>query len=74
VRRGTFYAFQPDNGESFHEYAAEVALRYYQEHRVILAGGRLRRPAFKCGPTENRTAWSRLVVEFFAGIDLVPAC
>jgi hypothetical protein len=31
-------------------------------------------PAFKCGPAENRRAWTLLAGEFFAGIDRTPAC
>ncbi len=40
VRGGTYYAFQPDNGESVHEYAAELALRYFREQRAALAGAK----------------------------------
>src|SRR5690606_9231625 len=35
VRGGTYYAFQPGNG--VWEYAAELAIRYYREHRDVLA-------------------------------------
>jgi hypothetical protein len=71
VRGGTYYAFQPGNG--VWEYAAELAIRYYREHRSMQLG---RRPpkAFKCGPPENALAWKLLVDEFFAGVDHVPAC
>ena len=74
VRGGTFYAFEPNNGVPVREYAAELALRWYKEHRAILRheplpGGR----AFKCGPAENKRSWDALVKEFFA-IDLVPPC
>jgi hypothetical protein len=72
VRNGTYYAFQP--GNDVHEYAAETALRYYREQRAILRGDPAVRPAFKCGPEENRKTWDALVAEFFAGVDLVPAC
>jgi hypothetical protein len=72
VRNGTYYAFQP--GNDVHEYAAESALRYYREQRAILRGDPAVRPAFKCGPEENRKTWDALVAEFFAGVDLVPAC
>ena len=73
VRGGTYYAFQPNNGEGFHEYGAELALRWYREQRTILRGGR---PGarFKCGPAPNGEVWSRLADEFFGGVDLVPAC
>jgi hypothetical protein len=72
VRRGTYYAFQP--GNDVHEYAAEVALRWYQEQRAIVRGERPVRPAFKCGPDENRRAWEAVTTEFFGGVDLVPGC
>ena len=72
VRGGTYYAFQPGNG--VWEYAAELAIRYYREHRTILAGKTLAKKAFKCGPTPNGDNWKLLVDEFFEGIDLVPAC
>lgn len=71
---GTYYAFQPNNGNSVHEYAAELAVRYYREQSEMQAHGKLSRPAFKCGPPENARAWQALVDEFFAGHDLVPAC
>ncbi len=72
VRGGTYYAFQPGNG--VWEYAAELATRYYFEHREIFAGRRLAKPAFKCGPEENARSWTLLVDEFFGGIDHIPAC
>lgn len=71
---GTYYAFQPNNGDSVHEYAAELALRYFKEQTEMLRAGKLSRPAFKCGPAENARAWRALVDEFFAGHDLVPRC
>jgi len=74
VRGGTYYAFQQNNGDTVHEYAAELAVRYFKEQREMLAGGKLSRPAFKCGPPENARAWQALVHEFFADRDLVPAC
>jgi len=72
VRGGTYYAFQPGNGVS--EYAAELAVRYYQEHRRVLAGSPLDGRAFKCGPDPNHEAWRLLIDEFFGGIDLVAPC
>jgi hypothetical protein len=72
VRGGTYYAFQPGNG--VWEYAAELAVRYYDEHRAVIAGRPLGRAAFKCGPEENGKAWRALAEEFFGGIDRVPAC
>jgi hypothetical protein len=71
---GTYYAFQPNNGDGVHEYAAELAVRYWKEQREIDAHGRLTHRAFKCGPAENARAWKALVDEFFAGHDDVPAC
>ena len=71
---GTYYAFQPDNGDSVHEYAAELAVRYYKEQVEMAAHGTLSRTAFKCGAPENARAWQALVDEFFAGHDRVPAC
>ena len=71
VRGGTYYAFQQGNGVG--EYAAELATRYFLEHRAILEGKRHDKGAFKCGPPENAKAWRALVDEFF-GVDLVPEC
>ena len=71
---GTYYAFQPNNGNGVHEYAAELAVRYFKEQSEMLRAGKLARPAFKCGPAENARAWQAFVDEFFAGRDLVPAC
>jgi hypothetical protein len=72
VRRGTYYAFQP--GNDVHEYAAEVALRWYEEQRAVVRGEPRVRPSFKCGPRENAVAWAAISGEFFAGVDLVPGC
>lgn len=75
VRGGTYYAFQQDNGgDSIVEYAAELALRYYQEQRTMLRHEPFARGRFKCGPSENARAWGLLRDEFFGGADLVPAC
>lgn len=71
---GTYYAFQPDNGDSVHEYAAELALRYFKEQSAMRTATKLPGKAFKCGPAENARAWNALVAEFFGGHDLVPAC
>ena len=73
VKGGTYYAFQPNNGDPVHEYGAELALRYLREHRDVLAGRKVKAP-FKCGPAVNARTWRLLVDEFFGGIDLVPAC
>jgi hypothetical protein len=69
---GTFYAFSPQGG--VREYAAELGLRYYREHRLLLEGKPLPITAFKCGAPENQEAWKLLVDELFGGVDLVPAC
>jgi hypothetical protein len=74
VRGGTYYAFQPDNGDAVNEYGADLATRYYREQRAILRGEKPLRPAFKCGPAENASAWKLMVEEFFGGVDLVPDC
>ena len=74
VRGGTYYAFQPNNGNGVHEYAAELAVRYWEEHMAVLAKRKPSKPAFKCGPPENARSWKALVDEFFAGRDLTPAC
>lgn len=71
---GTYYAFQPNNGSGVHEYAAELAIRYWKEQAEMLRAGKLSKQAFKCGPPENARSWKALVDEFFAGRDLVPAC
>jgi len=71
---GTYYAFQPNNGEGVHEYAAELAVRYFKEQIEMRTKGKLSKKAFKCGPPANARAWQALVDEFFAGHDLVPAC
>lgn len=71
---GTYYAFQPNNGNGVHEYAAELAVRYFKEQTEMLDSGKLSKPAFKCGPVENARAWTALVDEFFGGRDLVPRC
>ncbi|MFO0611250.1 MAG: hypothetical protein U0414_01585 [Polyangiaceae bacterium] len=74
VRGGTYYAFQPDNGDGVHEYAAELASRYYLETRAAIRGESFPDGRFKCGPEENAKSWSAIVDMFFGGVDLVPAC
>lgn len=74
VRNGTYYAFQQNNGNGVHEYAAELAVRYFKEQSEMLAASKLKKPAFKCGPAANARAWKAMVDEFFAGRDLVPGC
>jgi hypothetical protein len=74
VRGGTYYAFQPNNGDAVHEYAAELALRYYRENRAVMRGEAVKKPGFKCGPPENQRAWEALSGEFFGGVDRTPSC
>ncbi|MFT3693504.1 MAG: hypothetical protein QM831_10225 [Kofleriaceae bacterium] len=70
---GMYYAFQPNNGDVVHEYAAELAVRFFKEQSEVQATGKLSAKAFKCGPAENARAWQALVDEFFV-VDHVPAC
>jgi hypothetical protein len=72
VRNGTYYAFQP--GNDVREYAAEIAIRYYREERAVLRGEKPIKPAFKCGPPENKEAWEAIAKEFFGGVDVVEGC
>lgn len=74
VRGGTYYAFQP--GNDVHEYAAELAVRYYKEQRGMLGmgGSEIVKTPFKCTGSENAKSWSAMVIEFFGGIDLTYAC
>jgi hypothetical protein len=74
VRGGTYYAFQPNNGDIAHEYAAELATRYFLEQRAALKGETLPSGWFKCGPKENAETMAALAKEFFGGVDLTPAC
>jgi hypothetical protein len=71
VKGGTYYDFQPGNGVG--EYGADLARRYYTEHRALLRKEKPLKP-FKCGTEWNAKAWKKLVDEFFGGVDLVPAC
>ncbi len=74
VRGGTYYAFQPDNGEMAHEYAAELATRYFLEQSARMSGERYPDGWFKCGAKENAEAYRALADEFFGGVDRTPAC
>lgn len=65
---GHYYSFAPKS--TVREYAAETALRYYIEHRLLLDKKPLTQKPFKCGPEENREAWRLIVDELFGGIDL----
>jgi hypothetical protein len=71
VRGGTYYAFYPGNGVV--EYAAELALRYYREHRAVFRKERVQTP-FKCARAENARAWRAMADEFFGGVDRTPPC
>lgn len=71
---GTYYAFQTNNGDPIHEYAAELAVRYFREQTDMRDHGRVTGSPFKCSAPENARAWKSLVDEFFGGRDLVPAC
>jgi hypothetical protein len=73
VRGGTYYSFQPNNGDSVREYAADLATRFFRENRDTLAGAPPKKP-FKCGPPENARAWGLMRDAYFGGQDLVPAC
>jgi hypothetical protein len=73
VPEGTYYPFD-ERTRDVREYAAELALRYFLEHEVILAGKEPSLPPFKCLSEENGIAWARLADEFFGGADLSPAC
>jgi hypothetical protein len=73
VSGGTYYAFQPGSPTAL-EYAAELATRYHDEQLAMIEGRALAKPAFKCGATENATAWKLMADEFFGGVDDVPAC
>ncbi len=73
VRGGTYYAFQGNNGDAVHEYAAELAIRYFREQTRAMRGEKVS-GRFKCGPGENARAWLWLAQEFFRGVDRVPPC
>jgi hypothetical protein len=74
IATGAYYAFQKNNGDPVHEYAAELAVRYFKEQTEMQTKKKLGRPAFKCGSAENARSWKSLVDEFFGGRDLVPEC
>ena len=74
VRGGTYYAFQPDNGDIAHEYSAELATRYFNEQLAMVRSEKLPEPPFKCAAEENARALALLAEEFFGGVDLTPPC
>ncbi len=69
---GKPYAFT--DGGSGKEYAAELALRYFREQRLMMDGKPLPIAAFKCGPPENKDAMGLMIEVFFGGVDLVADC
>lgn len=73
VSGGTYYAFQPGAPTGL-EYAAELATRYHDEQLARIEGRAFDKPPFKCGSSENASAWKLLVDEFFGGVDFVPTC
>jgi hypothetical protein len=74
VKGGTYYAFQPNNGDMSNEYAAELATRYFTEQSAALKGEVHAGGWFKCGPPESALAMKLLQDEFFAGFDATPIC
>ena len=75
VRGGTYYAFQPDNGDAVLEYGAELASRYLLDQRAMLEQGKLPAgPAFKCATAENGQAYKKVGAAWFGGVDLTPSC
>lgn len=74
VRGGTYYAFQPNNGDIAHEYSAELATRYFREQLAVSRGEKYPGGWFKCGPEENAKTMKALADEFFGGVDLTPVC
>jgi hypothetical protein len=70
---GTYYAFDVRTG-NVREYAAELALRWYREHREVVFGRRAPHHPFKCMTAENSAAWGLVTNQFFGGTDLVPPC
>lgn len=74
VRGGTYYAFQPDNGDAVLEYGAELASRYLLDQRAMLEHGRVPPPVYKCETPENAQAYAKVGKAFFGGVDLTPAC
>ena len=74
VRGGTYYAFQPNNGDMAREYAAELAKRYLIEQGHALRNEVYPGGWFKCALSENARAMALLADEFFAGFDATPSC
>lgn len=74
VRGGTYYAFQPDNGDAVAEYAADLASRWFEEQGAMLEDGRLPGVPWKCRTEENAEAYRRIADLVFGGVDLTPPC
>ncbi|MBU1218382.1 hypothetical protein KKF34_15930 [Myxococcota bacterium] len=82
LKDNVFYAFHRDSDVG--EYGAELAVRFYVEHRAIMKKlsigeqkkilGSSAPGHFKCGPKENALAWNLLRDEFFGGVDHTPPC
>lgn len=72
VRGGTYYAFQPDNGDAVDEYAADLASRFLEEQRAALRGARAR--SWKCQNGENAEAYEAVAAHYFGGADRTRAC
>lgn len=71
VKGGTYYAFHGGNGVG--EYGADLARRWYAEHRALWKKEKPL-PRFKCRTPENAEAWALLVDEFFGGVDQTAPC
>jgi hypothetical protein len=74
VRGGTYYSFQPGNGDAVVEYGAEIATRYLEEQGAMIDRGRLAGSPWKCATPENEQAYRRVAEQFFGGVDLTPSC
>lgn len=75
VRGGTYYSFQSNNGDAVDEYGAEIATRWFQEHRAIVeASAPPKGSPWKCRNDDNARAWKLIADAFFAGVDLTPPC
>ena len=74
VRGGTFYSFQPNNGDIAAEYGAELAARYVAEQLASLNGRAHPDGWFKCVNADNANMMKLLREAFFAGFDATPPC
>lgn len=74
VRGGTYYAFQPNNGDAVNEYGADLASRWFEEQRTMVRGGRLAATPWKCLTRENAEAYASIADAFFGGVDRTPPC